>query len=106
MSRSLALSAVVLAFASLVMLAAAGAVRADDGQALYSDQCAKCHGAQGQSDTPVGKAMKVPKLAGKSWTEAELVSAVRENKKHASVSKKVSDADLTAIAAFMAGFGD
>ena len=34
------------------------AAQAADGAAIFKEQCAKCHGDTGQSDTTIGKAIK------------------------------------------------
>ena len=78
-----------------------GAVAIADGAGTYSAQCAKCHGADGGADTAVGKAMKATDLRGKAWSQEELTAAIRENPKHKSVSSKVSDEDLSALAEFL-----
>jgi len=75
-------------------------VLAADGADVWKTQCAKCHGETGAADTPVGKAMKVPVLAGNDkfagMTTAEIVAAFKAHKKHAAL--KVSDADLEVTA--------
>ena len=73
---------------------------AADGDALYASECARCHGATGDGDTPAGKAMKVPAVAGHDT--AGTVSAVRENEKHKTSSAKLSDDELQAIAEYLA----
>ena len=72
-----------------------------DGAEAYESHCQKCHGADGKSDTPVGKAMKVPHLAGAAPSLEAVTAAVRENAKHKSVSSKLSDDDLAAITEFL-----
>jgi mono/diheme cytochrome c family protein len=69
---------------------------AADGGSIYTAECARCHGADGLGDTPVGKAMKVPAIAGK--TKDHVVATVRGNEKHKAVSAKLSDDDLAAVA--------
>ncbi len=80
--------------------------RADDGEALYGDQCVKCHGVDGRADTPVGKALKVPSLLDPKWTSADpaeaLVTAFHANPKHKAVESKVTDDELRAIATHVA----
>ena len=98
-----------IALGALIGATADGARGAEpDGKALYAAECAKCHGATGNADTAVGKAMKAaslhdPKLAGADGA-ATIVGHVRSDPKHATISKKLSDADLKAIAAFVQGF--
>ncbi len=82
-----------------------GTAAAADGAALYGENCAKCHGDDGRSDTPVGKALKTPALAGGSWSQEELTAAIRDNPKHTSVSSKLSDADLGAILEHLGSLG-
>ena len=83
-----------------------GLARADDGEALYGEHCATCHGADGRADTPVGKALKVPSLVDPKWTSADtaeaLVTAFHANPKHKAVESKVTDDELRAIAAHVA----
>jgi mono/diheme cytochrome c family protein len=100
-----AVEALVLGSA-LVAGAADGARAADpDGKALYAAECAKCHGATGAADTPVGKAMKVASLQKPELAAAEgpahVVEHVRSDSKHSAVSKKLGDPELAAIAAFV-----
>ena len=53
----------LIGIAALLLVASSAAVAAD-GAAVFKAQCAKCHGDTGNSDTTIGKAMKVPPLAG------------------------------------------
>ena len=98
----------ILAPALALVLAAAGSAPAAaeaDGKALFEKNCMKCHGADGAGDTPAGKKMKVPPLKLDELTADGVVSTVRENKKHQTVAKKLSDADLQAIAAYVDSLG-
>lgn len=87
------------------VMASAPAASAADGKALFEKQCMKCHGATLEADTPAGQKMKVPALHDRKLVADEIVKTVRENAKHKPVSKKVSDADLQAIAAYMVPLG-
>ena len=94
-----------LAVIALLTVASGARAAGPDGAALYAADCAKCHGATGNADTAVGKAMKAaslhdPKLAAVDGP-ALVVSHVRSDPKHATVSKSVNDADLNAIASFV-----
>src|SRR6185369_10789472 len=50
--------------AAAVLLASGSATWAADGAAIFKAQCGKCHGDTGKADTSIGKAMKIPALAG------------------------------------------
>ncbi|MGH7789243.1 MAG: c-type cytochrome [Candidatus Binatia bacterium] len=78
---------------------------AADGAAVFQAQCAKCHGDAGKSDTTIGKAMKVPPLAGdanvQKMSEADIVARIKGNAKHPAGVKSLSDADIGAVATFV-----
>ena len=90
-----------------LFLSAAGVSLAADGPTLYKQNCASCHGATGHADTPAGKALKVPPLAGDAkiagLSEADVQARIRSNPKHAAVLKKLSDADVQALAVYVKG---
>jgi len=93
------------AFLAVIFLCAASNARAEDGAALYQAQCAKCHGADGNADTPVAKAMKVPALVGKRHSVDPVIASLRMNPKHAGVSPKVSNEQLAELATFLGTLG-
>ena len=88
-----------------LFLSAAGTSLAADGPTLYKQNCASCHGADGQANTPASKALNVPPLAGSGkiagLSEADVAAKIRSNPKHAAVVKKLDDADVQALAAFV-----
>jgi mono/diheme cytochrome c family protein len=90
-----------------LFLSAASTSLAADGPTLYKQNCASCHGATGQADTPASKAMNVPPLAGDAkiagLSEADVAAKIRSNPKHAAAMKKLSDADVQALAVFVQG---
>jgi mono/diheme cytochrome c family protein len=80
---------------------------AADGAALFNQNCASCHGATGHADTPAGKSLKVPALAGDAkvagMSDADITAAIKANAKHAAALKKMNDADIAAVAAYVKG---
>ena len=90
-----------------LFLSAAGVSLAADGPTLYKQNCASCHGAAGWADTPASKALNVPPLAGSAkiagLSEADVGAKIRSNPKHAAVLKKLSDADVAAVATYAKG---
>jgi len=89
---------------SLALPAAAPA--AEDPKAVYEANCVKCHGADGQGQTPAGKANKTPSLVDPKFAaDAELDKKFRENKKHAPVMKKLNDEQIAAALTHAKAFG-
>jgi mono/diheme cytochrome c family protein len=84
----------------LAVGSAAGA--AEDGGAVYSAQCQKCHGTTGAGDTAVGKAMKIPSLVDPKYaskTPADLAAAIKANPKHGPILPKLTPEQIDAAAA-------
>ena len=93
----------LISAAAMLMLAGSPALA--DGAAIFKAQCAKCHGDTGKSDTSVGKAMKVPPLAGdakvQKMSDADVAAKIKGNAKHPTAVKGLSDADITAAATYV-----
>ncbi len=73
---------------------------ATDGEALYMDKCALCHGEDGHAETPVGKAMNAhtlvdPKL--KTIDDKAFIALFRGNPKHEALAASLTDEDLLAV---------
>src|SRR5262245_29783315 len=83
---------------SIPLLLCASHALAADGAALYKEKCAGCHGVDGKATGAAARAMKVPALAGKDLPAEAAVTNVRTNEKHKSLSAKLSDEELSAIA--------
>jgi mono/diheme cytochrome c family protein len=98
-------------YAILVMaalpLSVAGTSLAADGAAIFKQNCATCHGATGHADTPAGKSLKVPALAGDAkvagMSDADVAAAIKANPKHGGILKKLNDDDVAAVAAYVKG---
>ncbi|HTO08806.1 MAG TPA: cytochrome c [Myxococcota bacterium] len=91
----LAVLALVLAFPFTARVSGA----AVEGAALFTKNCAGCHGADGKADSAAAKAMKVPALAGTKLSADDIVKHVRTSPRHKTLSGKLSDEELAAIAA-------
>jgi len=91
--------------AGALLLTTATVAAAADGAAVYKAQCAKCHGDTGHADTAVGKALKVPALAGDAnvaaMADADVVTKIKTNAKHQAFIKSVSDDDVSAVAKYV-----
>lgn len=101
---------IVVAALALTALSA----KAADGKAIYEQDCAKCHGADGKGETKMGK-----KLGAKDYTDAKVqaelkdeaaVKAVKEGLKDKDgkvlmkPAEGISDADAKAVIAYMRTF--
>lgn len=91
----------LVGLATAVLLLGSGAWGAD-GAAVFKDQCAKCHGDTGSSDTPVGKALELAPLAGDAdlaaTPDAEIVVKIKGATKHPTAIKEMPDDALNAVA--------
>ena len=95
----------LLVAVSALLLIAGSAASAADGAAIYKAQCAQCHGDTGMADTAVGKAMKVPALAGdakiQKMSDGDVAGVIKANAKHPPTVKSLSDDDINAVAAYV-----
>src|SRR5262245_55542421 len=97
----------LLLLAAAFSLSIAPAARAadPDGAAIFKTNCAKCHGATGNADTPAAKALKVPSLHGdanvQKMTAADIAARIKGNAKHPPAIKGLSQADMDAVAAYV-----
>ena len=87
--------------ATTLALGLGASAHAADGAALYESNCASCHGASGAGDTPVGSAMSIPTITGKS--AADVAKHVMEAANHVAPKGKLSAEELEAVAQYVAG---
>lgn len=89
------------AAAFLVSLAPSGAMAADDAQAVWNKQCAKCHGKTGAGDTKMGEKMKVKDYTTAEFqaqfTDEQLAKAIRDGEgKMPAYAKKLTEEQIQA----------
>ena len=70
------------------------------GADTYKAKCAMCHGADGMSNTPVGKAMKAPSFKDSAIvkaSDAQLIAIIKSGKnKMPAYAGKLTDAQIKA----------
>lgn len=91
------------AFVALTLCA-----NAEDGSAVFSKNCAKCHGAAGKGDTPMGKKLSIKDLgaAQAKLSDAQIEKAIKEgvkdgDKQRMKPIKEVGDADIKAVIKYL-----
>ena len=96
--------AALAALAGLVALACSEAHA--DGASLYAERCASCHGADGQAQTPVGRALSIPAFEGKRYSSESIAKLLAESKSHESLAITLPDAELAALVAHLDTLAD
>ncbi|HET6412228.1 MAG TPA: cytochrome c [Anaeromyxobacter sp.] len=91
-----------LAIAALLAIAAAAA-RADDAAALFQAKCKICHGPDGKG-APAGLKMGVKDLTASKISTADAAKVIQDGKgKMTPFKGKLTDAEIQALAAYVAG---
>ena len=76
-----------------------------DGAAIYKSKCAMCHGPDGAGQTTMGKNLKLRDLRAadvQKQSDADLTKIISAGKgKMPAYKGKVSDAEITALVAFI-----
>ena len=68
---------------ALTLFLAATGVRAGDGAAIFSAQCASCHGSDGRAQTPAGRRSGAHDLAESRIPDAEIARRIADGVKDA-----------------------
>lgn len=89
----------ILSAAAAILLAAPSAFA--DAKAVYTKNCANCHGADGKGDTKMGKKLKIKDMSveQKKLSDAKIAQAIKEGasengKVRMKPAKGLSDADI------------
>jgi cbb3-type cytochrome c oxidase subunit III len=82
------------------------AERLERGRAVYSERCARCHGADGQGRTRMGEAVEPPDLSDPAWqrtrTDARMIASVANGRgQMPAFRKKLSRQDIAASVAYV-----
>ena len=93
---------------TILLLAAGNALAAPpapapNGAALYSSDCASCHGSAGKGDGPAAKALaaKPPDLTKSRANQQRIESIVRDGLQHCpSWKASMSEGEIAAVAAY------
>jgi cytochrome c553 len=82
MKKQLLILGIAVAAFSLI------SVRADDTQASYDKQCAKCHGPDGKGETKMGK-----KLGAKDYSDAKVQADLKDDEAAKAIKEGLKDKD-------------
>ncbi len=78
----------ILVVAIVLGLAAGLTARASDGKGIWTQQCAKCHGADGAGQTNIGK-----RLACKDYSDAKVQAALTDDAAIKAVKEGLKNSD-------------
>ena len=78
----------LLALSIAAMTVAALSARAEDSKAIYKNNCAKCHGADGKGDTKMGQ-----KLGVKDLTDAKVQAELKDDAAFKAIKEGLKDKD-------------
>ncbi len=102
-----------LLLATLVLAGTTAALSAADATANWEKQCQKCHGADGNGQTPMGKKLGLKDMTDAKYqatfTDADATKAIKEGIKEGDKTKMkpaegLSDDDIKALVAKVRAF--
>jgi mono/diheme cytochrome c family protein len=82
------------------------AAQVERGRAVYTDRCARCHGADGQGRTRLGETLEPPDLSDSAWqrkhSNAHMIASVTNGLgPMPAFKKKLSRQDIAAAIAYV-----
>ena len=101
---------ILIALIATAIFTIPATMRAADGTAVYTDNCAKCHGVEGKGDTKMGTKLGCKDLSSTTvqaaLTDAVATKAIKEGVKEDDKTKMkafedLSDADVAAVVAYI-----
>jgi mono/diheme cytochrome c family protein len=94
-----------------VLLSPAVSLRADDGAALFDQQCAACHGPDGKGRTPAGRKIGAKDLTASRLTDEEIERQISDGAKDKAGKVKMppfrdqlSSSEIQALVSFVKTF--
>jgi cbb3-type cytochrome c oxidase subunit III len=111
--KALLLCAVVLSFSSLAAAVAASgepeskkAKQSVSGRAVYANNCARCHGGDGTSQTTMGQMTEAPDMTDAAWhrgkSSARMIASVSNGRgQMPAFKKKLSRQEIAAAVAYI-----
>ncbi len=88
---------------AVALLCCAPLLAQDSGGDLFRANCALCHGADGKSNTPTGRAFKAPDLTSAAvakMTDAELTRVIHDGKGNMpAFGTRLTDAQIRSLVA-------
>jgi cytochrome c oxidase cbb3-type subunit 3 len=110
--KAILLFATVLSLTSLAAFAASGepeskkAKRPADGRTIYANNCARCHGGDGTSQTTMGQMTEAPNLTDAGWQRGKSASRMAASVANGrgqmpAFKKKLSRQEIAAAVAYV-----
>jgi cytochrome c6 len=92
-----------LSIFATIIIASAGISFGADAAAIWSQQCASCHGKDGSGNTTMGKKLGVKDYSkDQGFSDAEATNIIKNGKgKMKGYKDKLSDADVKALVSYV-----
>ncbi len=103
-----AVTVLMLAFLASPFFAAAQSGKSDDGQKLFEQNCAKCHGPDGSGNTTIGKAVGAKDLRASEalkLTDVQIATQITQGKGNMPPFSNLTKAQIDALVPYLRGLG-